>query len=225
LRVSGSILTTGPRVAFDPEKQFGGHGFSPHPDFVVLCFVMPRRPAPASVNYQLILSVSAIFLSLLGLLVSGYQARIARENQHMSVWPHLKADVSVMVHRDFIFKLTNDGVGPAIIRTVAVHQAGRDFPEHMAFFKFIQDRLMGNRVDSFYVASSTLEAGDVLRAGIEQKLHAVGGNGRLVDSLSGIVMDSSFVFETVYSDVYANCWQTRFQGGHSQTIPCRCPDR
>lgn len=181
---------------------------------------MNRRP----INYQLILSVSAIFLSFLGLLISGYQARIARESQQMSVWPHLKADVTMVIHRDFSFKVTNDGVGPAVIRAVAVHQAGRDFPEHLTFFKSVVEKLVANRVDSFYYASSSFEVGDVLRAGEEQQLHVIRGKRLLADSLSRIVMDSSFVFETVYSDVYNNCWQTRFQGGHSRITPCRCPE-
>ena len=75
-------------------------------------------------------AVIATFVGLCALCVSGYTAYMQRQQVRAAVWPILEFDSSN--HPDIHFILANKGVGPAIIRHVAVKVDGQpvvDWPE------------------------------------------------------------------------------------------------
>ncbi len=91
-------------------------------------------------NYQLVLSVSAIFLSICGLLISTYQAKIARENQQTSVLPYLqirheRQDNGLEV------RLENQGVGPAIIKEIVIQRNKTRADTYLGFVLEERERL------------------------------------------------------------------------------------
>ncbi|WP_461114717.1 hypothetical protein [Spirosoma jeollabukense] len=66
------------------------------------------------INIELLLGISATFLSLAALVVSIFQTKIAREQQQKSVLPYLQVRHQIKNNGIAIF-LENEGVGPAFI--------------------------------------------------------------------------------------------------------------
>lgn len=175
-------------------------------------------------NYQLVLSVAAILLSLCGLLVSGYQAKIARENQQMSVWPHLHFDAE-RDEQDFELAVANDGVGPAIIRQTDLRYAGKPASDHITFLKTMERTKVPDSLRAGGHNYRSFLPGDVLKVGDEKGLYTIRDNNLLADTLQGIMQDSVFQFRVTYSDVYDNCWQVIYRQDRNTITKLRnCPD-
>ena len=166
-------------------------------------------------NYQLVISVAAILLSLSGLLVSVYQARIAHENQQMSVWPRLHIDIG-HTNQNFDFFVSNNGIGPALIRQTELRYAGKLMPDHITFYRSLVRNQLSDSLRLQELRYQTLETGDVLKAGEYRSLFMSKRNGPLADTLEKITMiDSTFRYCVTYSDVYGTCWQVIYTDGRS----------
>lgn len=175
-------------------------------------------------NYQLVLSIAAILLSLCGVLVSVYQAKIARENQQMSVWPHLHFDIR-RIEQDFELVIANDGVGPAIIRQTELTYAGQPVSDHITFFKTMEGNKFPDSLRTGGRFYKSFKAGDVLKAGDEPELYITKNNNLVAGTFEEIVQDSVFQFRVIYSDVYDNCWQVTYREDlNTITKLRRCPD-
>lgn len=80
---------------------------------------LPRR------EWDAVAAIIAACVGLLALLVSGYTAYIQRQQVRAQVWPYLQFDFSnVLAHLEW----RNQGVGPAIVRTIQVLLDGK--PQH-----------------------------------------------------------------------------------------------
>ena len=160
---------------------------------VYLLMAQPRR----RINIELLLGISATFLSLAALIVSIFQTQIAREQQQASVWPYLQTQKS-HVDDEFSLNLENDGVGPAIIKNVEVYYQGKLFDNHNALFKQqLHDRLLKVVTDSIkqfnygYLYGS-MQKGNVLKFGDSVNLLSTVRNERVADLLDSVVNDTSF---------------------------------
>jgi hypothetical protein len=68
-------------------------------------------------------SAIAIIFSVLAVIVSFYQARIAEKQAHASVWPYLSIGYNLYdggPSPGFAFTVDNPGLGPAVIESVVV---------------------------------------------------------------------------------------------------------
>lgn len=68
-------------------------------------------------------SVAAVLIGVSALSVSVYQASIMREQQRMSVWPHVtlwSSNVDASGKPVYLIELRNDGVGPAKLQSLEV---------------------------------------------------------------------------------------------------------
>lgn len=162
----------------------------------------PRKSITVRVNFELWLTVSAVVISVCALVVSVVQTRIAREQQTASVWPRLMLSADVL-ERNFSISLVNQGVGPAIIRNVAIHCRGKDYDDLSELLL----NTVGREGGGFFTAA--LAPDMVLKSGDEVNLFALTrGDEAMSFRLRDIVYrDDSFRFEVVYSDVYGNCWK------------------
>ncbi len=172
----------------------------------------PKR-VKRKINIELLLGLSATFLSLGALIVSIFQTKIAREQQHAAVWPYLQTMHSSDAAGGGRFYIQNKGVGPAIIRDVE--------------WKFRDSTYSGTR--EFVVAEigyprqlgrGEMGVGDVFSSGDGRDLIEVTNS----DSLRNVVFlklnSESFSLRVVYSDVYGNCWELK----NEETRPlASCP--
>ena len=158
------------------------------------------------VNIELLLGLSATFLSLAALVVSIFQTRIAREQQQASVWPYLQM-TSNHLDNDFELLLKNNGVGPALIKKTEFRYRGRSETSHMKLLNHIV--ITETPQDSVRKAGRFWNAvvpGDVVKTGDQIELYKTTTSSYLADFLGQVISDSTFQFRITYSDVYGNCW-------------------
>lgn len=153
------------------------------------------------ISVEMLLGVSASFLSLCALVVSLLQTRIAREQQYAAVWPYLALG-SGRVDDKFTFYLENKGVGPAVVRSVELKHHGQTVPSYVSVFNAALERFTGPR---FYVL---VRPGSVLKPGEELRLFEIDKDPANAERLGALVADPGFAFRIVYADVYGNCWAT-----------------
>ena len=77
----------------------------------------PQPKKSFSLKPEMIIALSAVFVSVATLFVYIYQARIMEGQQHASVWPHIERQYVQTSTDGFILRVVNKGVGPAIIQS------------------------------------------------------------------------------------------------------------
>lgn len=92
----------------------------PHPDDDA-----PVTTARA-IRWDALAAVIASLVGLLALIVAGYTAYIQRQQVRAQVWPHLDVGQSTFPPSIYV---VNQGVGPAIVRSVEVRVDGRPQPD------------------------------------------------------------------------------------------------
>ena len=161
----------------------------------------PRRRATP----EILVGIAAILLSCGALVVSVFQTRILREQQGATVWPRLSVGQD-HVDDTFLYRLNNDGVGPAIVREVHFSVHGRSYDQVSAL---MYREVLEAMADTSFAAgkfSTTISPGAVLRPGEQVDLFQTLRSAVLADRLSALVTDSSYHARILYSDVYGTCW-------------------
>jgi hypothetical protein len=167
---------------------------------------MTLKPAKAHVDY--LLAGVAFFVSLTTLGVYIYQARMMREQQHVSVWPYMEWNTSNV--QDYHLSTRNKGVGPAIIRKVEMSVDGKPVASNRALI----DAILGPGADLTHINSS-LE-GRVLLPGEEVVPFRVPDlpAGRAFEAK---LQQHAFQLRITYCSVYGECWVT--DGDRAQRLP------
>jgi hypothetical protein len=170
----------------------------------------PERGTRVSV--EMLLGVSASFLSLCALVVALLQTRIAREQQYAAVWPYLEIG-SGRIDGKFTLQLENKGVGPAVVKSVELKHRGQVAPSYVSVFNAALERFTGPR---FY---AIVRPGSVLKPGEELLLFEIDKDPVNAARLDALVADPGFALRIVYADVYGNCWVTTT----AAVEPAACP--
>jgi hypothetical protein len=179
-------------------------------------------------NTELLLGISATFLSLAALIVSIVQTKIAREQQQASVWPHLEADFT-KTSDEFQWAAINNGVGPAIVKSVEITYQGKVYTDASQLMKeqidqTIQAYPKGRRL-SLELYNGSITSGDVIKNDGQITLGKVAKSEQIANTLLEVIQDSSYHFRVTYSDIYNNCWLLDYTQGRSQvTQLSNCPN-
>lgn len=164
-------------------------------------------------NLDRFISYSAFFMSLLTLLIFFYQTHLMREESHLSVRPRIGISTMEIQKGDsfhFEFRITNKGLGPAILDSmVIIHEQQRNNLGFAAFFKRFFPKLgeFGELQTVTNVArGNALGANDhitlfriiVPKEKLPNFLDYVGYNGE---------KSAPFEFEVTYSSIYHEQWR------------------
>lgn len=152
-----------------------------------------------STRSEYIIAATALVLSLSTLGVYIYQAKVMKEQQHVSVWPYMEWYTGNV--EDFHINAKNKGVGPAIIRKVEMSVDGKPVRNNQELIS----ALLGNDWKMGYV-NSTL-GGRVLSPGEEVAML------RIPDVKEGRAFEAklrqhTFTMKITYCSVYGDCWIT-----------------
>ncbi|WP_338870172.1 hypothetical protein WBJ53_22055 [Spirosoma sp. SC4-14] len=157
----------------------------------------PKR----SVNIELLLGISATFLSLAALVVSIFQTRIDREQQYASVWPYIQT-MGANFDQELHFGFENKGVGPAIIKSFELIYRGRTYKRPKPLFlEYIGKNTRGGK------GFTDVTPGDVFKSGENTDVLFVSKNDTVISQVASMLADSSFHLRIRYADVYGNCWE------------------
>lgn len=162
-----------------------------------------RRVTMSSITSGLALAVSVFALAL-----GAWQTRLMQSQARASVWPHLEVGYTYNSNTDqngFIWRIDNNGVGPARIESVTL--ALDDKP-----MKHWRDVLLALGFTGEMRVSTTSLAGEVIPPSLnrETAIETIRINQRDVASVFKEAV-SRFKMEICYCSVYDDCWIARWQ--------------
>lgn len=168
------------------------------------------NPPKRRINTESLLGISAVFLSLVALVVSVFQTQIAREQQYASVWPRLQTNYAKNKD-EFTFSIVNNGVGPAIIESIRIQYRGKHYKDFRQLVdEQIQQIIQTNRTETDITIESiygSVTPGDVIKSDGEIRLGRISKNEFLAQVMLQLIQSPSYRIGVIYSDVYGSCWQ------------------
>lgn len=188
---------------------------------------------------EMLLALSAVFISLCAMVLSAVQViimreeqQIMREEQHMSVWPRLELTLSTELLDPEVksfadstpvkvkLSVQNKGVGPALVRKVRTFVDGKPGPDfYDALNQVFPDKSFKGSFSR--IADRTLLPGDSLYIAV---FYTFAAERQVRQSLNRLGL------QICYCSVYEDCWQvTKAQLGrgsgtkplYRQTSGCR----
>lgn len=168
-----------------------------------------------------IVSISAIFISLLTLFTFINQNRLLQKQAALSVLPYLAISSSYNngSNPSFQLKLVNRGVGPAIIESQEIQYKGKVYQHE--FFDFLSDQIPGlDTMDN--ISRASFEFGHVLPSGEDLYLIGVFDNLDAVNLVAGTLEkleDSGLTYEITFRSIYGERWKIT----ESSDLPVELP--
>lgn len=149
-------------------------------------------------RFQTIGTALALFISMMALGVSVYEANLMRDQQSAMVWPYLKIGNSYN-GEGFGFIAINNGTGPAIIKSLEVRYKDKLMHDYNELLNTIKpDRTIGYESIRMDKLNNT-----VMKAGEERELFNMDWNEEsriMVDSMAGVTV------KVCYCSVLGDCW-------------------
>ncbi len=166
-------------------------------------------------NGEKLLGLSALLVSLFTLMVFVYQTNLIRKQQYMSVYPHLNLTNVYSGSLEYQYILSNDGIGPAMIKSISVGlKDGKKFEN---FNDYVLSRL--SKDDSIHFYSSDISIGLLIPAqskislfGLFDKDKSTAKNRppntlASANKLRGILNDENLEIKIVYQSIYEETWE------------------
>lgn len=157
-----------------------------------------------------IVSFSAIFISLLTLIIFIRQTNIIEKQSRLSAMPYLMLETSNNAEdNQFFIDVVNHGVGPAIITKRTIIYKNKTY--NMEFYDFLRTHIP--EMDSVEVFSaSTIQEGLSIPAGKIREVLKVGGGEKsylrfmkIMENLQS--EDNGFDYEIEYRSIYNDYWK------------------
>lgn len=167
---------------------------------------MKRR----NVDYDLFIAVAALLISTVAALASVYQTRIFATQLSATIWPYLSVQTRYPGDGSMSVFLTNDGVGPALVRSASATFDGKPVSSWNDVFKdFIGDAKREHR--TAHVSATSVDQTTIVRPGesvLLLKLSASNGNVLVTRERNRLRL--SFC----YCSIQNRCWtmQSEAQG-------------
>jgi len=174
------------------------------------------------VRIDLVIAVCALLVSSLATAASWWQTRVIQQQLSAQVWPYM--NVSETVSPDsFKILFNNDGLGPAVLRSVLVEVDGKPVGGFVGLLHAVLGTHLRSRAKNGEIALdlSTLSPGSVLRAGETVQVFSLTSKHYaplLFDALKRIK------FQTCYCAIVpGSCWLADSSaGGDPRPLPV-CP--
>lgn len=182
-------------------------------------------------NPEYIIAFGIALISICALVVSIQQTRIMSEQRALmhqqakaSVWPRLilgigkSHDIDDRSVTDYRISVSNEGVGPAIIKDVRVLYKGEPMKNWWELFqKFEPDESM-----QLYVTNSTI-SGSIIRQGDNTRILSLKNNLPLANLF--YEHSEHIVFEIVYESIYGDQWKyaTGLASSYDETLALETP--
>lgn len=155
-------------------------------------------------------SISAIIVAVIALVVAIYETRMTRTYHEKSVWPHLTYYYSsVSKIKDnriapFAVFIKNDGVGPALVKSIQFFYMGR---EYESFSKVFKDIVPDDKSEKLYTDKEVLK---VIRSSDDAHIFSSFSDN---ESLKKIwAAQNNLELKVCYCSLYNECWNLNKSG-------------
>ena len=170
-------------------------------------------------NMNTLLAITALFVSVMTLIIFIRQTNIMDQQSRHSVMPYLilewnsnEADTLITI------QIENHGVGPAVISKRTFYYQGET--HDMEFRDFLSESIP-EMEDVRVLSSASLEPGFSIAAGEHREIITVGGDLKSYRTFSEIMENltenSDFNYDIRYESIYEDSWL--LQGGRLKPIP------
>jgi len=150
------------------------------------------------------IGLSAMLISLCTLILFVYELNITRRQQYASVLPYLQIRHIEMHFPTYKLSLINDGLGPAIIKSIKVTQDGKEYLGDPSQF-IIQSGIF--KIDTTLTFSMTnIYPGRLIPAGKQLDMISADGDLENAERLSNIFLNDKVTIEIEYESVYGERW-------------------
>jgi hypothetical protein len=158
---------------------------------------------------DLLIAVFALLLSAVASFASVYQAHVISQEFSATVWPYLTITVSNSP-TTIQTSVTNDGLGPAVIRSASVvwdrtksFASWRDMAVTLVKLAPHPKRLTGLSISG---TTSSLDPGDVIRAGDSRSLFSLQGWNGFPATLEQNAIVHDLTVSICYCSLLGRCW-------------------
>jgi hypothetical protein len=154
-------------------------------------------------NTEKILSISAMLIGLMTLIVFIYQTNIQREQQYLSVLPHLSIYHINVEKEGYALVIENNGIGPAFIERVQVYHNEKQYDLDLSQFFFEHTNITDTIKNIEY---SNIYLGQVIPPERKHKLLKLKKreDGK---KLYDILISNDLDFEVIYKSIYNESWR------------------
>lgn len=164
-----------------------------------------RDTTPAQKRFRMpeLTSALALAVSIFALAIGAWQTRLMQSQARASVWPHLEIGYTYNSNVDengFLWRIDNNGVGPARIETIALTFDGKPM-------RHWRDALEALGFKGELRMSTSSLAGEVIPPSLnrETAIEALRVNQR--DLAAAIKQNAArFGMDICYCSVYDDCW-------------------
>lgn len=143
------------------------------------------------------IGIMAIVINIITVSVYMYQAHIMQTQQHTSAWPYLEWLPSFNEETYYI-EITNNGIGPAIVKNVSIELDGKPFPTIDSLFV----QLIGTSYFPHYV--STVQ-NRVMPPGKSIRLFQINSE-KWVDTVYSEMRKHELKLSICYESIYGDAW-------------------
>ncbi len=155
-------------------------------------------------NTEKLMSYLAILLSVGTLLVFIYQTNLIKKQQYASVYPYLEMGFHGRGTEQMKFVLSNEGVGPAMIKSVQIRQKGEVYEGR--FSGFLREMMAKDNADSIQYLYSDIAEGKMLAVGAHLDLIDC-QNAFTSDRISELLNEYELDLEIEYESIYGERWR------------------
>lgn len=165
---------------------------------------------------DLIIAVCALLMSSLATAASWWQSRVVADQLASQVWPYLTVDATYDPSYVQI-EIVNNGLGPAIIRSVVLTIGGKPYANPMSALK----SMMGHRTGRMGAQLSDVSPGSVIRAGASVRMFRINAPWFVpIYSENASRID----LRVCYCSLLGKCWRVSSQRGGDPEPLQQCPD-
>jgi hypothetical protein len=156
-----------------------------------------EKSKPKRRDIGLWIGIVAVVINIITVSVYMFQAHIMQTQQHASAWPYLEWLPSFNEETYYI-EITNNGIGPAIIKNVAIELDGKKFPTIDSLFV----ELVGTSYFPHYI--STVQ-NRVMPPGKSIRLFQI-NNEKWVGTVYSEIRKHEFKMSICYESIYGDSW-------------------
>lgn len=164
---------------------------------------------------EIVVALSAIFVSVATLFVYIYQARIMQGQQHAAVWPHLEWRYSIRNDDGFVLTVINKGVGPAIVKSSKMSCDGQEVKDSRELLaKFIKTDSVNfyySSVDNMVIAPN--EKLEVFHLYVKDDKEYANYQKAMEHFYSKLS------YEICFCSIYNDCWL--YKGKGQEMVECK----
>lgn len=153
-------------------------------------------------RFESVIAICALLISAITGAAVVYQTHIIQSQYAATIWPYLDISTNAITSRHMEVVLTNDGLGPALIRSAQLFVDGH----HMARWDGLTSIVQRDANGHAEFGSSAINASSTLRPGDAEKIIQV----KLGSNVSpSVLLKHETVIQICYCSLNNSCWRVR----------------